>query len=203
MKYNEEKISKKIKNSKTRKRVISNIIYVVLVTALIINLVLAFQTLINPQKVPNLFGYKSFSIVTGSMEPTIYVNDLIITKNCTQNDIKEHDIITYKRGDSVVTHRVYKIVNDAGNIYYVTKGDSNYIQDDYKVKYKDIEGKYIGKYSKIGRIVSILKNRKIVIAVILIFLGLNIYNSKKSKKKILRHEQRMSYEKKMDEKKDM
>lgn len=203
MKYNEEKISKKIKNSKTRKRVISNIIYVVLVTALIINLVLAFQTLINPQKVPNLFGYKSFSIVTGSMEPTIYVNDLIITKNCTQNDIKEHDIITYKRGDSVVTHRVYKIVNDAGNIYYVTKGDSNYIQDDYKVKYKDIEGKYIGKYSKIGRIVSILKNRKIVIAVILIFLGLNIYNSKKNKKKILRHEQRMSYEKKMDEKKDM
>ena len=203
MKYNEEKISKKIKNRKTRKRVISNIIYVVLVTALIINLVLAFQTLINPQKVPNLFGYKSFSIVTGSMEPTIYVNDLIITKNCTQNDIKEHDIITYKRGDSVVTHRVYKIVNDAGNIYYVTKGDSNYIQDDYKVKYKDIEGKYIGKYSKIGRIVSILKNRKIVIAVILIFLGLNIYNSKKNKKKILRHEQRMSYEKKMDEKKDM
>lgn len=195
MKYNEEKLSKKIQNSKTRKTVISNVIYVILIVALIINIVLVFQTMINTQKVPNLFGYKSFSIVTESMEPTIRVNDLIITKNVKQDEIKEKDIITYKRGDSVITHRVFKVVNDAGNIYYLTKGDSNYIQDDYKVKYKDIEGKYVGKFPKVGKVVSVLKNRKLVFAIILIFLGLNVYNSKRSKKKIIRHEQRRTYEK--------
>ena len=62
---------------------------------------------------------------------------MIITKNCKQEEIKEGDIISYKRGDTVVTHRVYRVVNDAGNIYYVTKGDSNFIQDDYKVKFQD------------------------------------------------------------------
>lgn len=196
MKYNQAELSKKIESSKTRKRVISNSIYIILVIALIINIVLVFQTMINTQKVPNLFGYKSFSITTGSMEPIINVNDLIITKNCKQSEIKEKDIITYKRGDSVITHRVNKVVNDAGNIYYLTKGDSNYIQDDYKVKYKDIEGKYVGKFPKIGKIVAFLKNRKLVIAIILIFLGLNLYNSKKNKRKIIRHEQRRSYERK-------
>lgn len=196
MKYNQDELSKKIESSKTRKRVISNSIYIILVIALIINIVLVFQTMINTQKVPNLFGYKSFSITTGSMEPIINVNDLIITKNCKQSEIKEKDIITYKRGDSVITHRVNKVVNDAGNIYYLTKGDSNYIQDDYKVKYKDIEGKYVGKFPKIGKIVAFLKNRKLVIVIILIFLGLNLYNSKKNKRKIIRHEQRRSYERK-------
>lgn len=195
MKYNQNKLSKKIENSKTRKTVISNIIYVILVLALIINIVLVFQSMINTQKVPNLFGYKSFSITTGSMEPRINVNDLIITKNCKQEEINEKDIITYKRGDNVITHRVFKVVNDAGNIYYLTKGDSNYIQDDYKVKYKDIEGKYVGKFPKIGKVVAFFKNRKLVIAIILVFLGLNIYNNKKNKKKIIRHEQRRSYEK--------
>lgn len=195
MKYNVDDLTKKIKKSKNRKKVLSSIIYLVLIIFLILNIILVLQSTFNSQKVPNLFGYKTFSIVTGSMEPTLKVNDLIITKNCKQEDIKKGDIITYKRGSSIITHRVDNIQNEGGNVYYLTKGDGNYIYDEYKVKYKDIEGKYVKRIPKIGKIVSFLKNRKIIIVIILIFLGLNFFSNKKNKEKIVRQEQRRMYEK--------
>lgn len=133
------------------------------------------------------------------MEPTIKVNDLIITKNCKQEDIQKGDIISYKRGQTVITHRVDSVVDDGSNIYYLTKGDGNYILDEYKVKYKDIEGKYVTKIPKMGKCISILKNKKIVIVIILIFLALNYYSNKKNKEKIIRKEQRRMYERRINE----
>lgn len=196
MKYNVDNLTKKITKSKNRKKVLSSVIYLVLILFLIINIILVLQSTFNSQKVPNLFGYKTFSIITGSMEPTLKVNDLIITKNCKEKDINKGDIITYKRGSSIITHRVDNIQNENGTIYYLTKGDGNYIYDEYKVKYKDIEGKYVKRIPKIGKVVSVLKNRKIIIIVILIFLGLNYFSNKKNKEKIVRQEQRRMYEKK-------
>ena len=64
MKYNVDNLSKKIKKSKARKRVISNIIYVILIILLTINIFLVLQSTFNSQKVPNIFGYKTFSIIT-------------------------------------------------------------------------------------------------------------------------------------------
>lgn len=137
---------------------------------------------------------KLFQLLHGSMEPTIEINDLIITKNCKQEDIKQGDIISYRRGEAIITHRIEKIVNESGNIHYITKGDNNYIFDEYKVKYKDIEGVYITKIPNVGKIASFFKNEKVVIVIIIILFILNYLNYKKSKEKIIRQEQRRKYE---------
>lgn len=121
-------------------------------------------------------------------------NDLIITKNCKQEEINEQDIIVFKRGDTVISHRVDKITSDNGKTYYITKGDNNYILDEQKVLYKDIEGKYLGRVPKIGKIMEVLKNEKIVIAVIIVFLIINYLNCKKNKEKIARQQLRRKYE---------
>lgn len=128
------------------------------------------------------------------MKPTIEINDLIITKNCKQEDIKQGDIISYRRGDSIITHRIERIVNESGNIYYITKGDNNYIYDEYKVKYKDIEGVYIAKISNVGKIASLFKNEKVIMVIIIVLFIINYLSNKKNKEKIIRQEQRRKYE---------
>lgn len=121
-------------------------------------------------------------------------NDLIITKNCKEEEIHENDIIVFKRGDTIISHRIDKITSDNGKNYYITKGDNNYILDEQKVLYKDVEGKYVGKISKVGKIMTVLKNEKIVIAIIVVFLVINYLNCKRNKEKIIRQQQRRKYE---------
>ena len=62
-------------------------------------------------------------------------NYILIYK--TQN-IKERDIVTFKRADGFVTHRVTKI---SGN-KVITKGDANNVEDD-EIDISDIIGKVI------------------------------------------------------------
>ena len=195
MDYNVENLTKKISKSKKRKNIINNFAYVILIIYLVINVILIIQTTITPKKVPSIFGYKTFSIVSESMEPVINVNDLVITKKCKQQDVKQGDIISYKKGDVVITHRVDKVVNEKGYIYYLTKGDNNFILDEHEVKFKDIEGKYVCKVPYVGKVVVFLKNEKVVFFIILLLVVWYIANNKKNKKKILRSEARRKYEK--------
>ena len=64
MKYNIDNLTKKIQKSKKRTKVISFFIYSILTIYLIINIIMVVQTTINPEKVPSILGYKSFSIIT-------------------------------------------------------------------------------------------------------------------------------------------
>lgn len=100
---------------------------------------------------PYIFGYKPLVVLTGSMEPTFKTGSIIYYKHASREQIKEGDIITFKFGDSVVSHRVHKI---EGNLYE-TKGDANNTVDAQKTEYNNILGKdlqmcipYLGFYVK-------------------------------------------------------
>jgi len=67
----------------------------------------------------DMFGYSIFTVATGSMEPAISQNDLIIIKN--QDDYFEKEVVTFKSENAYVTHR---IVSKRGDTF-VTKGDAN------------------------------------------------------------------------------
>ena len=101
---------------------------------------------------PELFGYKVFRVLTGSMEPGIEESSCIIVKHVDENRLKEGDIITFRSQDPTIygffnTHRIYKISNDSstGEVIYVTKGDNNSVADDVPVRYSEISGKYVAK----------------------------------------------------------
>ena len=88
----------------------------------------------------NYFGYTYFEILTGSMEDEISIDDYVFVK--LTDNVKEDDIISYKNGDDVVTHRIVKI--DDKEI--ITRGDANNIDDDPISK-----DQVIGKVVHIGR----------------------------------------------------
>ena len=88
----------------------------------------------------DIFGYSIFSVATGSMEPTINKNDIIIVKE--SDDYIVDDIVTYRDDDAYITHRIVSRVNDK----YITKGDANNARDDAITK--DV---IVGKVYKIFR----------------------------------------------------
>ena len=104
------------------KKVIVNLIIFVLSIIAILVIWGFIQLNIQNKEYVNIFGYSILSTATGSMSPTIEKGDIIIIK--LGDEIKENDIITYKQGNVLITHRIEKI--DGNTI--ITKGDYNNIR---------------------------------------------------------------------------
>lgn len=101
--------------------------------------------------IPYVFKYKPLVVLTGSMEPKFKVGSIIYYKNVPIEEIKVGDAITFKMGDSLVSHRVYSISDGL----YETKGDANNTVDATRIKPSDILGKdanfcipYLGYFVK-------------------------------------------------------
>ncbi|MBR4693534.1 MAG: signal peptidase I [Bacilli bacterium] len=122
------------------KKIISDLVILVLAIFFIIAIYGFINIKILKKDYVNLFGYTYFDIITGSMEDTINVHDMVFVK--ITEDVKEGDIISFKSEDMIITHRVYKVDDDL----IITKGDANNTLD--KPIKKD---QVIGKVVKIGR----------------------------------------------------
>lgn len=98
------------------------------------------------------FDFQMFQVISGSMEPTIKVGDIIIIKK--SNDVKVGDVVTYIDDNEYITHRVVSIDKDK----VVTKGDANNTNDS-EIKKSMIMGKYvltITKYLEVSNIILII-----------------------------------------------
>lgn len=181
-----------IKNMKKKtNKIINSILYVLLAIVLVGNLFILIQAKMNDDKVPAIFGYKPFIVMSGSMESEIYTDDLIFVKTIDPTELKEKDIIAFKTDDNVVvTHRIVKILKNDDELKFTTKGDNNSSNDVDLVDSKDVEGKYVSRIPKLGKwflfiskpigmIVSIL----IAIVIIFIYAFVNFYFDKKNKDK--------------------
>lgn len=174
-------------------KIISILIYVVLIPVLIINFVIFVKSYINPNNIPSLFGYKTFVIISKSMEPTIMPGDAIFIKEVPENQIKINDIISFHDQGGINTHRIIEMTKEKGTINYITKGDYNKNPDKDKVTYDKVEGVYKFKLDGFGLIVDIIKN-KVTLLILLIFLILiSIHQVNISKKKLMRKEKRYRY----------
>ena len=167
---------------------ISNWIFILLVMILLpillINIYIMIQANNNNDKVPSVFGYKPFIVLSGSMETKIHVGDLIITKEIDPESLKVEDIIAFRdQENTVTTHRIIDIVEKDGTTYFITKGDNNNTQDQNLVEYKDVEGLYITRIPGIGNMLNELSKPTTVVIVglgltIIFILAFQINNSK-------------------------
>ena len=87
-----------------------------------------------------LMGYQIFNVVSGSMEPTYSVGDLLYVKTVDPDAVKVGDPITFVLNEDLVvaTHRVVEI--DAENRYFYTKGDANQVVDASPVHFNNVIG---------------------------------------------------------------
>ena len=99
---------------------------------------------------PMPFGYGAAVVLTGSMEPTIMTDELIIVQ--AQEDYEVGDVVVYQTGKILVVHRI--IAMDGETV--TTQGDANNVAD-APVDRTHIKGRVIRHIPNVGTAVRILK----------------------------------------------
>lgn len=162
---------------------ILNIILKVTLTFIIIFL-LFFIVRATVFKKYDIFGYRFYIIMSGSMEPDIKTGDMIITKE--SDNYKIGDVIAFKDANFVTAHRIVEISTEDGEKVFKTKGDNNNTTDRNLVKSQQIKGKIVNKIPKVGKAVLYLKTHWIIlvlligIIIIIYLVRILLYNRKNS-----------------------
>lgn len=152
------------------KRLFLTIVTLLLVSLLLFNVYNFINIKVLKKDLTSVFGYSLLEVVSGSMEPTIHVGDLILI-NTKDTAYHVNDIVTFKdvNGD-FVTHRILLIEGSE----MVTKGDNNNTEDS-AMSTKDIVGKYLFRIPNAGKVMASFKTpfvmgMVLVIGVLICFL---------------------------------
>jgi signal peptidase len=128
-----------------------------------------------------------YVVSSGSMEPVLNVNDVLIVKDgSTFEKVERGDIIVFNRPevhDRVIVHRVVDI-RDSSERILTTKGDANPSSipgTDYPIAKSDYIGKVVYVIPKIGIVTKMINPpvNYIIIAIILALLFFNRTGKKK------------------------
>lgn len=126
--------------------------------ALLITLVFAFAT-----------GFKFLNILTGSMTPTMPVNTVVVVKKIPIDQVELGDVITFKMGDSNVTHRVVEINNSNRNTVLYTQGDAAQNQGSRETVTEDnFVGVVVFHIPYLGVLLNLIKDNIIIITVCIV-----------------------------------
>lgn len=155
-------------------KVLKNIVIDVFIVILLVSIVFG---ILNKNKPISVFNYYFFTVMSGSMEKTLYVGDSIIVKK--MDTYKVGDIVTYKKDNFYVTHRIVKIDGDE----VTTKGDANKLEDP-SFDRKNILGKFVYKSDWLNFLV----RYRIIIALGLIIIFLIESIIKPKEKKVIDHD---------------
>lgn len=103
-------------------------------------------------ELPMPFGVGASVVLTGSMEPTLRVNDLVVVKRADEYNVG--DIVVFQQGNQLIIHRIIEKNDEEAKI--TTKGDANNI-DDGQIPVSAVKGKYSFRVPFVGLIVKGLK----------------------------------------------
>jgi len=77
--------------------------------------------------IPSFFGFHNFTVMSGSMEPTVHTGDVVIDRRISPLDARVGDIVSFQDPSDhskLITHRVRSIVVKDGTVTFTTKGDA-------------------------------------------------------------------------------
>lgn len=108
-------------------------------------------------------GYAVLEVVSGSMEPTIHVGDMIVIDTKVESYEKDDIITFYDVNGSFVTHRIININGKK----MVTQGDNNDSPDE-EMSTDNIVGKVVNTIPAAGKILASLKSPLVMILILVI-----------------------------------
>jgi len=111
---------------------------------------------------PHVFGYRTMTMLTGSMAPKIEPGDVTVVTPIGVSDVTKGMVITYHIpvGDhSVVTHRVVSVVRGSdGTVTVQTKGDANDAVDPWTATLQgDTAYQVRAVLPKVGHLIQLLR----------------------------------------------
>lgn len=159
---------------KTIEKIIVNLIIVLLAIIAILAILGFCQVNIQKNQYINIFGYSVLSAETGSMSPTIEKGDIVIIK--IGDEIKENDIITYKKDNVLITHRIVSITGDT----IIARGDYNNT-DDEPIKKDAVIGKEVFVIKNVEIWKKVFSDKNVIIPIVITVILFIILVSYKEK----------------------
>ena len=133
-------------------------IWNIVTTFIVVVVVLAALALVGVR----FIGYRVYTVLSGSMEPTYHVASLLYVKEVDPSELKTGDVITYMVSEeTVVTHRIVGVVPDEeepGVYRFRTKGDANNTEDGTLVHPQNVIGTPVLAIPEIGYLVDYVQH---------------------------------------------
>ena len=126
--------------------------------------------------VPRLAGATAYTVLTGSMAPSMPPGTLVVAKPATPEDIGVGTVITYQLASdrpAVVTHRVVgQGFGDEGEPVFQTRGDANTVPDPAWVRPVQIRGEERYAVPYLGYVSNVLtgRGRQVAVDVVAVLL---------------------------------
>ena len=150
---------------------------------ILISLILGFgiynlnaRTLLN-NSMPMPFGIGLGVVMSGSMEPDLSIDDLIVVVK--DDNIEVGEVIVYQDKNILVVHEVIKV--DADQI--TTQGKANDDPDD-PISVKDVKGRVAFHIDGLGKLVNVIRTPvvTVIILAIAVFMLYKSYSLEKKEK---------------------
>lgn len=123
-------------------------------------------------------GYRTFSVMSGSMEPNIHTGDVVVDKPIAPLDARVGDVVTFKdpsRGGELVTHRLRSVRRNGATVAMITKGDANTAVERWSVPVNGSVGRVAYRLPSAGRAIVAIRGpfgRLLLIALPALLLGI-------------------------------
>jgi signal peptidase len=128
---------------------------------------------------PYVVGARSFTVMSGSMEPTIHTGDVVVGETISPRAAKPGDVVTFPAPDGshrLITHRLRSTQMEGGRIKAETKGDANNTVERWQVPADGHIGRVVYRVPRVGYVLASAVSPRgrflVLVAVILAFTGL-------------------------------
>lgn len=154
-------------------------IFVYLLAAAILVGAILFSFSTSPDK--SIFGFRYYTVLTGSMEPTYKVGDMIFVQLKGAEDINVGDVITFnpsQDSDAYLTHRVtekYENYQNTGVTCFRTRGDNNSAEDSFLIESDRVIGTVNFGIPALGYIVRFVQLRWYIVVPIAVMIPVFFY----------------------------
>ena len=154
------------------------IFYVIIIPLILISITIIWQRLTEPDKIPDILGYKMFVVLDGDTDQAIKYGDLVFTHNIAPEELKQSNLIAFRNNTNKVTiHRIINITKEDLGIQFEMQNSKNEVGDTKYVKDKQVEGIVIHRIPKIGGILYKVQEPHVILTLIgiVLIIGLIAY----------------------------
>ena len=102
---------------------------------------------------PQVAGFRSFTVRSGSMTPAIETGDVVVTESISPLRARVGDVVTFLDPEGtgkLFSHRVQSVRPVGGAVAFVTRGDANTATEHWRVPAAGTIGKVAYRIPKIG-----------------------------------------------------
>ncbi len=172
---NENKTIEKTKDTTLLEDII---FYIIIIPLVAVSITIIWQRLVNPDKIPDILGYKMFIVLEKNADQEIEYGDLIFTHNIATEDLEKSNLIAFRNSANKVTiRRIINITEDDTGKQFEMQNSTNEVGYTKYIKENQVEGIVIHRIPNIGIIIYKIQEPYIILILIgiVLLIGLGAY----------------------------